>query len=356
MVDYTYDDNGNLKTAGNRTFTYDLANRLATTTAGGTTFKYSYDADGKRVQASSGNQAANKTNYLWDPNAPLPVLVREADGRDNLLRRYVYGADLVSMTTGAGTFYYHHDGLGTVANLTSATGTPQWSYTYEPFGSMRTEVRNDPSAPTNLMRFTGEYFDMVSGLYHLRARQYDPATGRFLQVDPVAQSIFDPRVTAYTYVNNLPTVWTDPSGRCFLVCLGAAVGAVVSGVSYGLRVAFDEEVAWSWKGFVVNVGAGAASGAVAGATLGLGLFVSAGASAAANVAANQIGAYVCGAGLVPFPDAEALGWSIPGTLAQSVVSTRLGPVAQVVSGVGVSDAFGGYNNTITGPSCGESGK
>jgi YD repeat-containing protein len=36
-VNYSYDANGNETGAGNRTFTYDLANRLATTTASGTT-------------------------------------------------------------------------------------------------------------------------------------------------------------------------------------------------------------------------------------------------------------------------------------------------------------------------------
>jgi RHS repeat-associated protein len=173
---------------------------------------YSYDGDGKRLQASSGSQATNKTNYLWDPNAALPMLVREADGRDNLLRKYVYGTDLVSMTTGAGTFYYHHDPLGSVANLTSGTGSPQWTYTYEPFGTIRTEVKNDPSAPTNLMRFTGEYFDADTGSYHLRARQYDSATGRFLTRDPLTSAQTDPYTSTYVYADNAPTILIDPSG------------------------------------------------------------------------------------------------------------------------------------------------
>lgn len=263
-VNYTYDDNGNQKSAGNRTFTYDLANRLATTTAGNTTITYSYDGDGKRLQASSGTQASAKTNYLWDPNAPLPLLVREADGKDVLLRRYVYGADLISMTTGPGPFYYHYDGLGSVANLTSAAGTPQWSYTYEPFGSSRTEVRNDPAAPTNPMRFAGELIDTATSLYHLRARQYDPATGRFLSLDPVAPTRFAPHVSPYAYVNNVPTVFTDPSGQCFLIC--ALAGAVVGAVAYGIEVAATDE-AFSWGGLAYST----AKGTILGATAGLGI-------------------------------------------------------------------------------------
>jgi RHS repeat-associated protein len=195
-------------------FTYDLANRLRTTTLGSTTFTYTYDGDGKRLQANSGTQTANKTNYLWDPNGFLPLLVRESDGKDVLRRRYVYGADLISMTTSAGPFYYHHDGLGSVANLTSAAGTPQWTYTYEPFGSLKSEVNNDPTAPTNLMRFTGQYFEAATGLYHLRARQYDPATGRFLSPDPVSPRTDTSYIGSYVYAANRPTVFTDPSGAC----------------------------------------------------------------------------------------------------------------------------------------------
>ena len=46
---YTYDQNGSLKTAGARTFSYDLANRLASTTSGTTTMTYSYDGGPSRV-------------------------------------------------------------------------------------------------------------------------------------------------------------------------------------------------------------------------------------------------------------------------------------------------------------------
>ncbi len=60
---YTYDANGNQLTAGTRSFTYDLANRLKTTTASGTT-TYAYDGDGVRQQTSTGTAASAKTNFV----------------------------------------------------------------------------------------------------------------------------------------------------------------------------------------------------------------------------------------------------------------------------------------------------
>ena len=115
------------------------------------------------------------------------------------------------MSSGGNLFYYHTDMLGSIANLTDAAGDSQWTYSYEPYGAVKTETQDDPSAPANPIRFTGELQD-ETGLYHLRARQYDTATGRFLGVDPLAPSVSSPAVSAYSYVSNRPTVLVDPSG------------------------------------------------------------------------------------------------------------------------------------------------
>ena len=209
---YTYDQNGNEKTAGSRTFSYDLANRLVSTTSGSTTTTYTYDGDGNRLQASTGSQASKKTNYLWDTNGALPQLALERDGNNALLRRYVYGAKRISMTTGGSAYYYHYDNLGSVANVTSSTGASQWTEVYEPFGAIRTETKNNNSAPANFMKFTGEYLDPTN-LYYLRARQYDPTIGRFTVLDPESVSGQDSFASAYVYAADRPTVLNDPSGR-----------------------------------------------------------------------------------------------------------------------------------------------
>ena len=72
-------------------------------------------------------------------------------------------------------------------------------------------VKNDTKAPTALIKYTGAYLD-PTGLYHLRARQYDPSTGRFTTQDPLPNPVLDPYVSAYAYANDAPTVLVDPSG------------------------------------------------------------------------------------------------------------------------------------------------
>lgn len=209
---YTYDRNGNQLSAGSRSFTWDLANRLKTTTAAGTTTTYSYDGDGKRLQASTGNGSNNKTNFSWDPNNPLPMLVRESSGNGGLLRRYVNGlaGPLFMSTTSSNAFYYHPDALGSIRDITDTTGTTQNTYDYEPYGTLRTQT----GTLTNLLRFTGQYQD-PTGLYHLRARQYDPQLGRFLSFDPASQTVRKAAISLYAYSGGRPTLMVDPSGAWF---------------------------------------------------------------------------------------------------------------------------------------------
>lgn len=96
-------------------------------TSPSTTTTYTYDGDGLRLQASTGTQAAKKTNFEWDVNRALPALVAERDGSGGLVRRYLNGPAPISMTAGTKTAYYAYDGLGSVVNLTSSAGATWWT-------------------------------------------------------------------------------------------------------------------------------------------------------------------------------------------------------------------------------------
>ncbi len=207
---YGYDANGNETSAGSTTLSYDMASRLISTTAGSTTTTYSYDGLGKRLQASTGTQSSKKTNFLWEISGSLPQLALERDGSNTLIRRYIYGHYLISMNNGS-SFYYHYDPLGSAVNLTSAAGATQWTDSYEPYGAIHSETKNNTKAPANPIKFAGQYLD-PTGLYHLNARQYDPSIGRFTSTDPKPTTTTQPYMSSYTYANDQPTVLTDPSG------------------------------------------------------------------------------------------------------------------------------------------------
>jgi RHS repeat-associated protein len=212
-TNYSYDANGNLTAAGSRSFSYDLGNRLISTTNAGTTTTYTYDGDNRRVSAST--SGGTDLRYIWDPLAEsgLPEVALERNPNGDLVRRYMHGPlGPLSLTNSSATFNYHRDPLGSITDVTNASGTAQWRYTYEAYGAQRSATDVSGSAPENRLRFTGQYLDPETSEYHLRARQYDPATGRFNGLDPVDSSDTSPYDSAYGYANARPTVLTDPSG------------------------------------------------------------------------------------------------------------------------------------------------
>ncbi len=135
-----------------------------------------------------------------------------------------------------------------MTDITSATGVSLAWTEYTPFGTPRAAAATS-QAPLNPFRFSGEYQDPTTALYHLRARQYDPTTGRFTATDPLSPGIGEPVVGAYVYVANNPVRYTDPSGResqaagkstgsCWGAQLAGALAIAGMGfVEFGLGVA-----------------------------------------------------------------------------------------------------------------------
>ena len=107
-------------------------------------------------------------------------------------------------------FYYHiNDHLGNCRVIVDEKGVVQKAYDYYPFGmQLRTYQPGDPATFT----FTGKQLDQDGGLdwYYFGARFYDPEVGRFLGVDPHADSYLS--LTPYHYVANNPLTYIDPTG------------------------------------------------------------------------------------------------------------------------------------------------
>jgi RHS repeat-associated protein len=82
--------------------------------------------------------------------------------------------------------------------------------TYDEYGN--------PGA-NNLGRFqyTGQAWFPELGLYHYKARFYDPATGRFLQTDPIGLA---GGLNLYAYAGGDPVNASDPSGMELVVVTG----------------------------------------------------------------------------------------------------------------------------------------
>jgi RHS repeat-associated protein len=205
---YTFDANGNQtgQTVGGvmTSFSYDALDRL-TAIGGPTPATYVYNGLNLRVSKTVG---MTTTRFAWDLAMSTPVLL--SDGAST---EYIYGHELIGQVVtsgGMGTATYAHaDVLGSVRLVTDGTGTEAGTAQYDAFGTVRSQT--GVQLPFG---FTGEQRDAESGLIYLRARFYDPKTGRFLTRDPVRGSVTRPASQhSYVYANNNPLRWSDPSGR-----------------------------------------------------------------------------------------------------------------------------------------------
>jgi RHS repeat-associated protein len=143
--------------------------------------------------------------YSRDIYRGLPVVV--SDGA----RQHVYGQGLAyAVDSSNHAFVDHTDGLGSVREVTSGSGVIVATDQTDAFGNPLTTG----GAFRQPFQFTGQQAD-PTGLYNLRARLYDPNTGRFMQQDPLFGNLANPlTLNRYTYVENNPTTRTDPAGLC----------------------------------------------------------------------------------------------------------------------------------------------
>ena len=206
-----YDPNGNTLKSGGKTFTYDFANRLKSMAAGSVSVTIQHDADGNRV-AKTVNGVT--TRYLVDDLNPTGYaqVVEEVTGT-TASRTYTYGIQRISQNQQVSNAwtpsFYGYDGGGTVRLLTDSTGTVTDTYDYDAWGN---EVNTTGSTP-NVYLYRGEQYDTDLGLYYLRARHYNPLTGRFLTKDPAGVATTDPSVLhQYLYATANPTNRIDPTG------------------------------------------------------------------------------------------------------------------------------------------------
>lgn len=229
VVDARGNTTADVLASGTYGYGYNGRNRLAVIQVGGTTVgSYVLNALGQRVQKTA---AGVTTRFDYDEDSRLLAESSGSTSRDYIWMdgRPVGIVDYAS--TNAEVNFIHADGLGSPRAVTSSTGAVlwQWAYARNPFGE------NVPSSSTGYvlnLRFPGQYFDAESGFNYNVNRDFEAATGRYLQSDPIG---LDGGISAYGYSFANPMAFIDPSGEVAnpleLTCIDPVQPACWAGVA-----------------------------------------------------------------------------------------------------------------------------
>jgi RHS repeat-associated protein len=120
------------------------------------------------------------------------------------------GGQRVAMRRGDEVYYVLGDHLGSTSLVLNDDGTVHSEVRYYPYGEERWRSGMVPTE----YRFTGQRDQAGVGLYHMGARWYDVALGRWISADTVVPEPGNPQdLNRYSYVRGNPLKFSDPSGH-----------------------------------------------------------------------------------------------------------------------------------------------
>ncbi|MFJ8017783.1 RHS repeat-associated core domain-containing protein [Streptomyces sp. NPDC096339] len=196
---YTYDAIGNTLTRpGGQTLTWDPEGHLATNNGSSNV----YDAEGQRLLR---REPGRTTLYLGADELTLTA----ATGKVTGTRTYAgFGGGPSIVRTATGLTYVASDHHGTATTTLDAATLAITRRAQKPYGESRGPA---PTAWPDDKGFLGRPQD-ASGLTHVGAREYDPALGRFISVDPVMDPERSQQIHGYLYAGGNPVTNSDPTG------------------------------------------------------------------------------------------------------------------------------------------------
>ena len=320
-VEYTYDRNGNMTSDLNRrisSVSYNRQNRPARIKHSGGTETFTYLPDGtKRERTALGKDwSLSRTEYRGN-------LVCA----DDSLKYILFDGGLIAMDGASPEYlFFLRDHLGSTRVVARSNGKAVQVNHYYPYGMAYASGRMSGNAEAHPVtgeggnvidgdleiggetggmelarpgasqpyRFLGNelYTSNSLGLYDFNARMYDPALGRFLSVDPMAEGYR--HLSPYAYCAGNPVVYADKDGQVIgRVVVGAVVGAAING---GIALLSGE----SGREVLGAAARGAIEGGVAGLTFGMSMgttlagkiAVSAAVGAATSTASSTVGQLV----------------------------------------------------------------
>lgn len=213
------------------TYNYDANGNMTCRVESGITYKQEYNAENllsavyKMNGTCSTGTVLETTTFIYDGDGNLVKKIKP-DGSKTLYVGGIYEVNKNSGGTVTGTVTYYpaagamridntlyyvlKDHLGSASVVTNTSGVIVGEQRYYPYGETRV---TSGSMFTDLL-FTSQREMAGLGIYDYGARFYSPKLGRFLSADTIVSSYANPQnLNRYSYVNNSPLNYTDPSGH-----------------------------------------------------------------------------------------------------------------------------------------------
>ena len=188
-------------------FTWSAESRLTSMKSGGQTLAFYYNTEGQLVRRDL--NGSPQAHFVWDQGNLLVELTASGTG-ERAEYSYLAPDQPHEIVSANGPYTVHRDGLGSVIGLTDTTLGVVGQYDYDAWG------KNLSAGPDTLNRarykgalWLGTDADSGQDLYFMRARWYEPRSGRFLSEDPIG---LNGGPNPYVFASNDPINASDPSG------------------------------------------------------------------------------------------------------------------------------------------------
>ena len=250
--------------------------------------QYRYDSNGRRTGKSYGDSYnfrivggqlyyvgdSTGTAYYYAGDDLSQIDITFPDNSSTSLHFTYDELGPMSVTYSGAEYFYLKNAQGDVTGLVNSSGTQVVAYTYDAWGNplSTTGTMADTLGKLNPFRYRGYVYDTETGLYYLGSRYYNPETGRFINADSINLITATPNSATwdknlFSYCDNNPIIRADSAGGFWHIVVGAAGGALLSGVVQVACNVIEGKSLTSGLGLALL--AGAASGALTASGVGV---------------------------------------------------------------------------------------
>ena len=170
----TYDENSNVLTYGDKSFTWNTGRNLESITDGDNKYSYTYDENGIRTSKT----VNGKTTYY---NTKDGIILSQTDGTNTMYFQYDTSGTPIGFIYNSTQYFYITNQMGDVLAINDTNGDIVANYEYDAWGKVLTA--DTDIAKLNPIRYRGYYYDNETGYYYLQSRYYGPNICRFINAD-----------------------------------------------------------------------------------------------------------------------------------------------------------------------------